>query len=126
MCIRDSIYTTNKKDVQKQNLFAAMASEDSLNGFMAEYDISHQLDINEYKVELMKALARNYPNTDSGGNEEHWQLILLGLAISYIQRRYELVDSNFEHLRVDKKEFDQYMSDSVRTKIEKTLSLIHI
>lgn len=120
--LKTNIYTTNKKDVQKQNLFAAMASEDSLNEFMAEYDISHQLDINEYKVELMKALARNYPNTDSGGNEEHWQLILLGLAISYIQRRYELVDSNFEHLRVDKKEFDKYMSDSVRTKIEKTIA----
>ena len=68
----------------------------------------------------MKALARNYPNTDSGENEEHWQFILLGLAISYIQRRDELVDSNFEHLRVDKKEFDPYMSDFVRTKIEKT------
>ncbi len=37
--LKTNIYTTNKKDVQKQNLFAAMASEDSLNGFLTEYDI---------------------------------------------------------------------------------------
>jgi len=120
--LKTNIYTTNKKDEQKKNLFAAMASEDSLKGFVTQYYISHQLNINEYKIELMKALARNYPNADSGGDEEHWQLILLGLAISYIQRRYELVDSDFEQLRVDKTEFDQYMVDSVRTKTEKTIA----
>lgn len=99
--LKTNIYTTNRKDVQKKNLFTAIASEDSLEGFVAKYDISHQLDINEYKIELMKALARKYPNAGSDGDEEHWQLILLGLAISYIQRRYELVDSDFEQLRVD-------------------------
>ena len=61
-------------------------------------------------------------NIDSDGDTDHWQLILLGLAISYIQRRYELVDSDFERLRVDKKEFEQYMTDSVRTKTEKSIA----
>ncbi len=119
--LRTNIYTTNKKEVQKKNLFAAMASEDSLKEFVANYDISHQLDINEYKIKLMEELTKNYPNTDSYGNKDHWQLILLGLAVSYIQRRYELVDPDFERLRVDKKEFEQYMTDSVKTKTEKTI-----
>ncbi|WP_373262662.1 hypothetical protein [Hungatella hathewayi] len=57
--LKTNIYTTNKKDVQKKNLFAAMASENSLKGFVTKYYISHQLNINEYKIELMKALARN-------------------------------------------------------------------
>lgn len=120
--LRTNVYTTNKKDVQKENLFKTMASEDSLKEFITKYDISHQLDINAYKIKLMKTLAQNYPNTDSDRDTDHWQLILLGLAISYIQRRYELVDSDFERLRVDKKEFEQYMTDSVRTKTEKTIA----
>lgn len=119
--LKTNIYTKNKKDEQKKKLFEDMASEDSLKEFLTQYDISHQLDINKYKIELMKALTRAYSHADSG-DEEHWQLILLGLAISYIQRRYESVDSDFKQLRVDKKEFDQYMVYSVRTKTEKTIT----
>lgn len=120
--LRTNVYTVNKKEEQKKNLFATMASEDSLKEFVEKYGINHKADITQYKKELMEELAKTYPNPDKGGDKEHWQLILLGLAISYIQRRYELVDSDFERLRVDKKEFDQYMADSVRTKSEKTIA----
>lgn len=120
--LKTNIYTTNKKDVQKKNLFTTMASENSLKEFVAKFNVIHKQDINQYKKELMKTLAKVYPDSDKGGDMEHRQLILLGLAISYIQQRYELVDSDFEQLRVDKKEFDQYMEDSIRTKTEKTIA----
>ena len=119
--LRTNVYSTNKKEEQKKNLFAAMASEDSLKKFIARFNVVHQLDINQYKKELMEVLARAYPNPDKGGDEEHWQLILLGLSISYIQRRYTLVDPVFDQLRVDKKEFDHYMTESVKTKTEQTI-----
>ena len=119
--LRSKVYIEKNKDAQKKKLFETMASEDSLKEFVTKYDILHQADINQYKKELMKTLARTYPNPDDSGNQEHWQLILLGLAISYIQKRYTLVNPDFEQLRVDKKEFDRYMEESVKTKTEKAI-----
>lgn len=119
--LKANVYLTNKKEEQKKNLFAAMASEDSLKKFIVRFNVAHQQDINQYKKELMEVLARSYPNPDKGGDEEHWQLILLGLAISYMQRRYTLVNPVFDQLRVDKKEFDHYMTESVKTKTEQTI-----
>lgn len=120
--LRANVYSTNKKEEQKKNLFATMASEDSLKEFVAKFAVIHQHDINQYKKELMDALAKNYPNPDNYGDEEHWKLILLGLAISYIQRRYTLTNPVFAQLRVDKKEFDHYMSESVKIKTELTIA----
>ncbi len=119
--LKTKVYTTNKKELQKKNLFVEMASEDSLNKFIERFNIVHQQDVDRYKKKLMEALARAYPNPDEGGDEEHWQLILLGLSISYIQRRYTLVNPVFDQLRVDKKEFDHYMTESVKTKTEQTI-----
>lgn len=120
--LRTNVYSANKKEDQKKNLFAKMVSEDSLKEFVEEFDIIHQPDINQYKKELMKALAKAYPSPDKDGDEEHWQLILLGLAISYIQKRYTLVDPAFDQLRLDKKEFDYYMEESSRVKTEQTIA----
>lgn len=120
--LKTKVYTTNKKELQKKNLFVDMASEDSLKEFVSKYDIFLQVDINRYKKELMEALAKAYPNPDKDGNEEPWQFILLGLAISYIQRRYTLVNPVFDQLRVDKKEFDCYMTESVKTKTDETIA----
>ncbi|MCX4306114.1 MAG: hypothetical protein OSJ69_09975 [Acetatifactor sp.] len=119
--LRANVYSTNKKEEQKKNLFVAMVSEDSLKEFSARFNVVHQKDINQYKKELMEALIRAYPSPDQGGNEERWQLILLGLSISYIQRRYTLDNSAFDQLRVDKKEFDHYMTELAKTKTEQTI-----
>nr|WP_300837293.1 hypothetical protein [uncultured Acetatifactor sp.] len=121
-CLRANVYSTNKKEEQKKNLFATMASEDSLKRFVAKLNVARQQDIDQYKEELMEALAGAYPNPDKDGNKEHWQFILLGLAISYIQRRYTLLNPVFDQLRVDKKEFDHYMTESVKTKTEQTIA----
>ena len=50
--LRANVYSTNKKEEQKKNLFAAMASEDSLKKFIARFNVAHQQDINQYKKEL--------------------------------------------------------------------------
>ena len=47
--LRANVYSTNKKEEQKKNLFAAMASEDSLKKFIARFNVVHQLDI-KYKL----------------------------------------------------------------------------
>ena len=116
------VYSTKKKEEQKNKLFEMMASEDSLKTFVDIFTISHQSNITQYKQELMKELSKAYPNSDQAGDEENWQLILLGLAISYIQRRYVLVNPNFDDLRVDKKEFDLYIKKSTQTKTDRTIA----
>lgn len=120
--LRENVYSTNKKEEQKKKLFVNMASEETLREFIEKFVVEHKTSINEYKKEVMEALVVAYPNPDEDGDEENWQLILLGIAISYIQKRYELEDSDFEKLRVDKKEFDQYMTNSVETKTEETIA----
>lgn len=119
--LRTDVYSTNKKEEQKKKLFFKMASEDSLKEFIEKFDVIPQVDIEQYKKQLMEELARAYLNPDKYGNEEHWQSILLGLAISYIQRRYSLVDPVFNQLRVNKKEFDCYMTEFTKTNTEQTI-----
>lgn len=120
--LRKNVYISNKKAVQKEKLFATMASEKSLKEFVTKCDIFHKSNINQYKEELMEALAKAYPNPDKDGNDECWKLILLGLAISYMQRRYMLVNPCFDQMKVDKKEFDQYMAESTKTRTEQTIA----
>ena len=119
--LRNNVYTSNKKDTQKESLFTAMASEESLQEFVTKYHICDKSDINQYKKELLEALVKAYPNTDKSGKDENWQMILLGLAIIYIQQRYMSDKSCFNEIKVDKKDFDQYMKKSVEKESEQTI-----
>ena len=62
--LRTNVYSTNKKEEQKKNLFAAMASEDSLKKFIARFNVVHQLDI-KYKlngrgIEWLELLEKDF------------------------------------------------------------------
>ena len=118
--MRANVYVL-KKEEQKKKLFSKMASEESLKDFVNNFNIEPQTNIDQYKKELMEELLKIYPSHDPNGNNTNWQIILLGLAISYIQKRYALNDPSFEELRIDKKAFDQYMKGSVNIKTEKTV-----
>ena len=119
--LKTDVYSINKKEEQKKKLFFKMASEDSLKEFIEKFEVIPQVDIEQYKRELMEELARVYPNPNKYGNEEHWQSTLLGLAILYIQERYRLANPVFDQLRVNKKEFDCYMLEFTKTKTEQTI-----
>ena len=119
--LKGTVYSRKKKAEQKKTLFDHVASEETLQGFVDDFSIVKQKNIIEYKEDLMEALGQAYPNPDEEVDEEHWQRILLGLAISYIQRRYTLVDPSFEDLRMSKADFDTYMATSVETKTENTI-----
>ena len=119
--LRDNIYTIDKKENQKATFFEKMASEQSIESFINQLSISPQLSICEYKEKLMERLAKEFPNTSNSGDEERWKLILLGVSILYIQRRYALVDSDFNELRIAKNEFYEYMTESVKNKKESTI-----
>lgn len=136
--LRTDIYSTNKKSEQKEKLFGKMASEKSLEGFVSKFNIVQQEDINCYKQKLMEKLAEEYKNPDEYEDEEKWQLILLGLAISYIQRRYvlekELKDffgefiTNYdeqkqiaENLDIFAEDVERYIEDKTKQKVSQDL-----
>lgn len=119
--LKENIYVLRTKEEQKKALFSQMASAKSLQLFKEKFSIQPQTDINQYKKNLMEELAKTYPNSDQKRDNMHWQLILLGLAINYIHKRYSLNETDFEKIRVDKKEFDCYMTESVRLKTEQTV-----
>lgn len=119
--LRSSIYTNTKKEKQKADLFESMASESSLKKFVEQVKISPQENIVKYKETLMKKLAKEFPNYAEESDEDNWQVILLGLAISYIHKRYTLVNSDFDSLKFDKKDFTKYMKKMTQTKTENIL-----
>ena len=120
--LRDNVYTVVKKKEQKEKLFATMASKTSLEEFVDKLNICHKPNINQYREDLMKELVRAYPNSANDKGEDDQQQILLGLAVSYIQRRYMQDNSCFDQLKVDKKEFDKYMEETVGIKPEKEIT----
>lgn len=119
--LKTNINILEKKEKQKEKLFSTMASKTSLEEFIKKLNICHKSDIKQYKKDLMVTLAKVYPDSSGDKGEEDQQQILLGLAISYIQRRYMQDSSCFEQLKVDKKEFDEYMKNVVNTKPEQEI-----
>ena len=62
----------------------------------------------------MEKLEKEFPNYVKGSNEDNWPVILLGLAISYIQKRYSLVDPDFASLKFEKKTLQDICSNRAR------------
>lgn len=120
--LRKNVNILNKKDAQKNALFSKMASVESLKAFLKVYQISREVDIQQYKQSLMDALDKAYPSPDIEEDKQRWKSILLGLAISYVQRRYVLNATDFNKLRIDKREFDQYITETTRRKTEQTIA----
>lgn len=120
--LKADVYATNNKDDQKRKLFRKMASVESLKEFRNALTITPKPNITQCRDELMNALLKAYPNPDPWGDDESWKLILLGVALSCIQQRYTSDDSVFEHLRVKKHAFDQYIREHTQTKTEQTIA----
>lgn len=125
--LKENIYRNLKQEMQtkkeqKKSLFEKMASKTTLEKFVTKCNIFQKEDIDQLKKNLMETLARIYPNPESNGDNGNWQLILMGLAISYVHRRYTLDNDDFEQLRMNKKKFDQYMRNSAEIKTEKTIT----
>lgn len=110
------------KEKQKRVLFAKYASEATLGKFAEEFTIFSKPEINEFKQQVMNKLSDAYPNHNGDADLEHWQLLLLGLAVVFVQRRYLLVDPGFKELRLDKEKFDQHMRISSQTMKEDTIA----
>ncbi len=119
--LRENVYVESKKKNQKNILFGEMASEDSINEFISKMRVTHQVNINEYKDNLMEELGKIFPVSLESGDARHWKTVLLGLAISYIQNRYNLVNPTFDDLRVSRSEFIQHIEQTTQIETEQSI-----
>ena len=120
--LKNTVNTEKKKDSQKDKLFKAFATENSLKEFIAKCDVENLLIINKYKTQLMKQLSTKYP-APNGVCVDNWEAILLGLAVLRMQQRYLVYDSDFNKLKIEKSEFDQYMKDATNSNTEPSIAM---
>ena len=107
---KSEVYSLNKKEEQKKRLFEERAYEDSVSRFLGDFDIIEEKNLSYYQKDVAKKLLKEFPESDNlDDNDENRKKILLGLALGYMQKRYTLVDPDFEQMRVAKKEFQQYI-----------------
>ena len=71
--LKDNVYKSTKKEEQKNALFSAMASGNSLREFLSRYKIIRMDDIYKLKSELMNNLAKTYSKPDESISDENWK-----------------------------------------------------
>lgn len=116
--LKKNVYKYSKKNEQKKALFDVAAHEKSVTEFLDHFEIIHQNDIRTFKDEIGCKLIQEFSDCDSYDDDEDKKNILLGLAISYMQKRYEIEHPEFEKIKVDKTEFIDYMEQTMQQKAE--------
>lgn len=107
---KSKVYSLDRKEEQKKKLFKERAYENSISRFLDDFDIIEGKNISDYQEDVAKKLVKEFQKLDAlVNNDEDRKKILLGLALGYVQKRYTLVDPDFEQMRVAKKEFQQYI-----------------
>lgn len=127
--LKETINKKGKKELKKQNkneqkhsLFSNLASRESLAEFVKALDVENLSNLNAYKREVMATLAKAYPNPDRSRKEEHWKLILLGLALLRIQQRYHSDKPGFDEMRISRGDFDLYIDEATKAEPERTIA----
>ena len=110
-----NVHILKKKEEQKTKLFEKKASNISIGSFIDKFSIRNELEINEYREELMNQLVEKINRTDEDNKE-----ILLGLAITYIQKRYMSNDTNLEQFKLEqfkigKSDFMEHIKKAVKS-----------
>lgn len=105
-----NVHILKKKEEQKTKLFEKKASDSSIDSFIDKLSIRNELEINEYRVELMNQLEGKINCTYKDNKE-----ILWGLAITYIQKRYMSNDTNLEQFKIGKSDFMEHIKKAVKS-----------
>lgn len=111
--LKNNIYIL-KKEQQKKVLFSKHAYDLSIKEFLRIFQIIKKSSIDDFQCELEQKLIQTFPETGLYNNVENRKSILLGLAISYVQRRYKVNNPNFDNIRIDKEEFCEEIKKTVQ------------
>lgn len=107
-----------KKEDQKKKVFLNWAYNDSLSNFLNEFKIIKKDNIQQLQSEIETKLVNKFPLCSMPGVQEYRGKILMGLAIIFIQERYKVEKSEFDDIRIDRVEFEQYIKNHTEIKID--------
>lgn len=103
--LKENVYIL-KKEEQKKKLFTTYAYDSSIKDFVDIFDIIKKNNIDSYQRELEQKLLQSFPLVTALTNDvENQKKILLGLAVSYVQRRYKIEEPSFDKIRIKRDEF---------------------
>ena len=118
--LKDNVYSTKKADSETK-LFEKFAYNDSMRKFLKAYDIDLICqNIEQYRKDISDQLSTI--QLDGCVIEENKRKpILLGLAIEYIQKRYDESmegEENFEQRKCWRTDFIEYLKEIMSTETE--------
>lgn len=100
-----NVYILNKEE-QKRKLFTTYAYDSSIKNFESVFEIIKKNNIENYQRELGQKLVQVFPSITVLSNDvENQKKILLGLAVTYAQRRYRIEVPSFESIRIRRDDF---------------------
>lgn len=87
--MKSNVYCKKTKQEQKKILFENAAYDESIMNFLGAFDIKHFVDkISDFKTKVAREIDEQIDNKGVFVEEEIRQRVLIGLAINYIQQRY--------------------------------------
>lgn len=116
--LKENVYICSKKDEQKKALFDKTAYEASIVDFLNKFEIIKKKDIKSYKKEIENKLFEIVNTCNVYDEIDQQKSILIGLAVSYMQRRYMLDNPSFEKIKVERAEFIDYIQQTMQFKTE--------
>lgn len=120
MWLKENIYILNKEG-QKEQFFKERAYEESLSDFLIKFKIIKKDNINKYLEIIGEKLFNELSEQNLYNDEEQTKKIFIGLAISYIQKRYTIEEPDFDKVKVERVEFINYMKVNIQTQSDKHL-----
>lgn len=103
-----------KKAQQKEALFSRYAYESSIKDFLGQFEIVYKNNMECFLDELEEKLEQTFSGIGFYGDIKDKKKVLIGLAISYVQRRYKVENPNFDILRINRQEFYEEIKECIR------------
>ena len=121
--LEDNVYSEKKNDAATK-LFEKFAYNESMRKFLEAYKIDPEYkEIEQYRKDIGDQLSTIQIDGCVIEGEKR-KLILLGLAIQYIQKRYDETmegEENFEKRKCKRTEFIEYLRQKMCTETEETI-----
>lgn len=122
-----NVYTEKKEDAQKK-LFQKFAWNKSMEDFLKDYKEKNYLAICEYRRDIETKLGKLQFDDEEfeALDKEKRGSILLGLAVQYIHKKYDIeIDDNndtFNNRKCERTKFLKYLKESIMADTDQMIS----
>ena len=113
--------STQKKELQKEQVFSNWSYEQSVIDFLNDFEIIKKSNIEQLQSEIENKLEIIFQSYVVSELREQHRKILMGLAIIFIQGRYRTQPSGIEDILIRKKDFIDYIQNHITFHNDKSI-----